>query len=224
MDRRDTKFAFHAKQLALILQEAAPFYNCLETKTSRSSSYQTLYYDTKDLSLYRQHHNGVLHRYKVRHRSYLNSGEGYLEVKFKNNKGRTIKSRIKEEAAQDIFDIKALKFLAGGLPFDPALLSPVVSVKYNRITLVNKNGNERITVDYHIEFEKGGQSTSMRNLMIAEVKQDKKIASPFAGIMRRHRIREAWMSKYCVAVAYMYPEVKKNNFKEKISSLTRFIA
>ena len=65
-----------------------PHYKCVEIENKRVSQYQTLYYDTKDMKLYNEHHNGHLNRYKIRHRTYVDSNLSFLEVKFKNNKGR----------------------------------------------------------------------------------------------------------------------------------------
>ena len=47
------------------------------------------------MTLYHDHHNGKLNRYKVRRRRYIDTDTEFLEVKLKNNKKRTIKSRIK---------------------------------------------------------------------------------------------------------------------------------
>ncbi|MBK7667231.1 MAG: VTC domain-containing protein [Sphingobacteriaceae bacterium] len=95
MDRTDTKFTFSEENLKKVLTEVKSDYKILEIENCRMSTYQTLYYDTSDLSLYLKHHNGKLNRYKIRHRTYVESKLGFLEVKFKNNKGRTIKVRIK---------------------------------------------------------------------------------------------------------------------------------
>ena len=41
------------------------------------------------------HQNKKLNRYKIRQREYLISDISFFEIKFKSNKGRTIKKRIK---------------------------------------------------------------------------------------------------------------------------------
>ena len=94
MDRTDTKFSFHSSQLFSILDDIKFDYTALEISGKRFAEYHTLYYDTKKLDLYMHHQNGGLNRYKVRHRTYVDSQLGFLEVKFKNNKERTKKTRI----------------------------------------------------------------------------------------------------------------------------------
>ncbi|MBL7921756.1 MAG: polyphosphate polymerase domain-containing protein [Bacteroidia bacterium] len=223
MDRTDTKFTFKMELLPEILKAIEPFYKCLHIESKVMSSYKTLYYDTSGLMLYNKHHNGELNRYKIRHRTYVDSNLGYLEVKFKNNKGRTIKERIKEKEAAAVFNEKSHNFLSGELPFDPNTLVPIVWVNYSRITLVNKQSAERLTIDINLEFKKDDQSTVLDNLVIAEVKQEKKKPSPFIKTMKKLRVREGSISKYCFAIAFMHDGAKKNNFKEKLLALKHII-
>jgi hypothetical protein len=223
MDRTDTKFTFSSSQLNSILLKAKDYYKCVEIKEKRICTYNTLYYDTQDFSLYNKHHSGALNRYKIRHRTYVESEIGFLEVKFKNNKGRTIKERIKQKEAENTFNEKAESFLKTELPFNPATLVPVVWINYRRITLVNKTTAERVTIDIGLEFKQGACHTVLNNLVIAEVKQDKKNSSPFLSLMKGMHIREGSISKYCFAIAFTRNDVKKNNFKEKLFSLKHIL-
>lgn len=223
MDRTDTKFIFNVTELAAILQEAKSRYKILDIEEHRISRYKTLYFDTKNFELYNKHHNGKLNRYKIRHRTYVESNIGFLEVKFKNNKGRTLKTRIKETGVPDLNTGKAFDFLQKMLPFSPLDLVPKIWINYSRITLVNKISAERLTLDLNLEFEKDGEKKSLNQLVIAEVKQDSKVASPFISIMRQKHIREGSISKYCFGVASIFLGVKKNNFKQKLSIVNKLI-
>jgi hypothetical protein len=49
-----------------------------------------------------------------------------------------------------------------------------------------------------------GKTELLNQLVIAEVKQDSKIASPFITIMRHKHIRQGSISKYCFGVASSY--------------------
>ncbi len=191
MDRTDTKYTFRQDQLKFILETIKDKYKALEINQKRLATYHTLYYDTRSLDLYMRHHNGLLNRYKIRHRTYVDSNLGFLEVKFKNNKERTIKTRIKKREVPKIFTDDAGSFLKRELPFDPDTLVPVVWVNYNRITLVSRNSPERLTIDTDLEFVKeDGKRVRMENLVIAEVKQDKKQVSEFIIVMKHLHIRE----------------------------------
>jgi hypothetical protein len=223
MDRTDTKYTFSRDQLIQLLEEAKPFYKVLEVEGKRISRYKTLYYDTKNFSLYTRHHNGELNRYKIRHRTYVESHIGFLEVKFKNNKGRTIKDRIKKAEAPSHWEDEAGIFIQSKLPFDARSLIPVLWVNYSRLTLVNKESAERLTIDLDLEFIKDGKTKNFNNLVIAEVKQEKRKASPFTLLMKKHHIREGSISKYCMGVVATHAEVKKNNFKEKLLALKHIV-
>lgn len=223
MDRTDTKFTFNINMLPAILDEAKEYYRILDVEGNRISRYKTLYFDTEDFDLYNEHHSGKLNRYKIRHRTYVESNIGFLEVKFKNNKGRTLKTRIKEIEVPELHTGKAFDFLKKTLPFDPLILLPKIWINYSRITLVNKTSAERLTLDLNLEFEKDGKTELLNQLVIAEVKQDSKIGSPFIDIMREKHIRQGSISKYCFGVASSYNEVKKNNFKQKLSNVKKII-
>ena len=223
MDRMDTKFTFSFDNLALILQKVKPFYKVLNINETLISRYQTLYYDNADLYLYNRHHAGQLNRYKVRHRTYVESNLGFLEVKFKNNKGRTLKQRINKMEAQNTWDGDSEEFLKLKTPFDPKTLVPILWINYNRLTLVNKINAERLTIDLNLEFKKDGKDQVFHNLVIAEVKQEGKYPSPFLQIMKEMHIREGSISKYCMGVALSIPNVKFNNFKSTLLTLKKII-
>ncbi len=223
MDRTDTKFTFNIQSLPIILKEATEYYKILNIEGNRISRYKTLYFDTQDFDLYNEHHSGKLNRYKIRHRTYVESNIGFLEVKFKNNKGRTLKTRIKEVEVPELHSGKAFEFLKKTLPFDPLILLPKIWINYSRITLVNKKSAERLTLDLNLEFEKDGKTELLDQLVIAEVKQDSKIGSPFITIMKKNHIRQGSISKYCFGVASSFQEVKKNNFKRKLSNVKKII-
>ena len=110
------------------------------------------------------------------------------------------------------------------LPFDPNTLKPVIWVNYSRLTLVNKNSPERLTIDLDLEFIQGDVQKSLSNLVIAEVKQENRKSSPFLKVMKKFHIREGSISKYCMGIALTTDNrVKKNNFKEKLLNLKHII-
>jgi hypothetical protein len=219
MDRTDTKYTFAITHLPKILNTLLDKYKVLWVENTSINRYETLYYDTPTLTLYHQHQAGKLNRYKVRHRTYVESKIGFLEVKFKNNKGRTFKTRIKENTTCTNFNTIHDEFLRRKTPYCATDLVPVVWVNYSRITLVNKTSAERLTIDLNLEFKKENTVQLHPNLVIAEVKQDGKAYSPFIQLMQQLHLRQGSISKYCLAIARMYPSIKQNNFKPKIHLL-----
>jgi hypothetical protein len=223
MDRTDTKYSFHISGLNDILLEVKEHYKLLTVEHKIISKYKTLYYDTQSLSLYNQHQTGKLNRYKIRHRTYVESNLGFLEVKFKNNKGRTIKERIKKLEVPQEWDDNSKTFLDTSLPFESNNLVPIVWVNYSRITLVNKHAQERVTIDLGMKFIKDNLEVDLSTLVIVEVKQDSKKSSIFCDVLKNHHIREGSLSKYCMAVAFTNQDVKKNAFKMKLNQINKIL-
>jgi VTC domain len=223
MNRTDTKFMFHRNDLLNILPDIMDTYKALEVEGTKESRYETLYYDTPDFWHYTQHQNGKRHRYKIRKRSYVESSIAFLEVKEKNNKGRTAKSRIKIEEIFPLIDKKGQEFIdrkAEGV----ADLESKIWNSYTRTTLVDTVAGERVTLDTDLSFYYGEKRLDLPNFVIAEVKQDgENRHSRFIKHMKSRLMRPDGISKYCLGVAMLYPELKSNNFKEKILRIHKII-
>jgi hypothetical protein len=120
MSRTDAKFVIPLGMLGAILEDLRPHYRLLEVNGHRFADYETLYFDTDTLQLYHDHQSGRLNRYKIRQRNYLQSNLIFTEVKFKNNKGRTVKTRVSQQQLPgEEFDENALIFLTKKTPFNP---------------------------------------------------------------------------------------------------------
>ena len=218
MNRTDTKYVFNKSKLPLILDSLKHDYRCFYINGARLSTYKTLYFDTDDFLLYRQHHNGILNRYKLRQRSYVESNLNYLEIKFKTNKDRTIKTRIKNKLEGN-FDVKASEFIEKTMPYKALNLKPNVWINYQRITLVNINSGERLTIDTGLEIINKDKILKLDKLVIAELKRGSKQFSPFIKLMREMHIQPGGISKYCMALALTQANLKTNNFKAKLLKL-----
>jgi hypothetical protein len=221
MNRIDSKFNFNISNFEKIIKEVQPYYKILEVDGSRLVSYKTLYYDTPNFGLYTKHHNGILNRYKIRHRTYLESDIGFLEVKFKNNKGRTIKTRISHKNVPVTWQGESETFLNKMVPFETQSLCPVLWVNYKRLTLVNRNSTERLTIDLNLEFVNGCESMQFNKIVLGEVKQDCKKLSPFIETMKKYHIREGSISKYCMGMALTQKNIKINNFKPRLLTINQ---
>jgi hypothetical protein len=216
MNRTDTKFMFDQATLLSILPDLKDTYRVLEVESCRQSRYETLYYDTQDFYNFISHQNGKRHRYKIRKRSYVESNIAFLEIKEKNNKGRTFKSRVKIEEIRPVIDDYGLSFVARKTD-DQRGLEPKIWNSYSRTTLVDTVGGERVTLDTDLSFYFEERRIELPNFVIAEVKQDgENRHSRFIQHMKARFIRPEGISKYCLGVAMLYDNVKSNTFKEKI--------
>ncbi len=224
MDRTDVKYMFHSNLLANILEDLQPHYRVLEINNQRLCPYQTLYFDTPDLALYHAHRSNRLNRYKVRFRNYVGSDLSFFEVKFKNNKGRTIKKRIaRAEQPDKYLNTENALFLSQKSELDPALLQAIMWVDYDRITLVSRHTPERVTIDLNLTFRNNTQQKNYENLVIAEVKQQKMSSSVLIDVLKKYQIREGSISKYCFGIVSLFPDVKQNNFKRHLRRVERVL-
>lgn len=222
MNRTDTKFAFSIEKLQEFLGDLKDNYDVLEIVNTRTPHYESLYFDDEQFSFFRDHHNGKTNRFKVRIRKYVESDVLYLEVKHKF-KGRTDKSRILTDGFEEKFNEKQLQFLAKQLQSESPLQATMWNT-FQRITLVNKTLNERLTFDFNINFQQKDTQRNFKNLIIAELKQeDLNRNSPFYELMKSHQIRPYRLSKYCLGSIEIYGEnkLKFNRFKKKLLHLKK---
>lgn len=224
MNRTDTKYWFHIDHLQELLQIIKDDYFILKIDGQAKLPYATTYYDTVVNKMYGTHHNGKLNRYKVRRRSYVKSGISFLEVKFKSNKGRTIKNRVSTTFGELVFTPEENDFLNQHIPYSCKDLAPSLINNFSRLTLVNKNFQERCTIDLDLGFKKDDKEVSLDNLVIVEIKSEGSASnSPLARALRNQRIKTSGFSKYCVGRTVTDPSLKRNAFKGKIRSIEKTI-
>ena len=225
MRRIDNKFIINIQQLSILLKKALVDYYMLEINDIREQVYETTYYDTSNYSLYNLHHNGILNRYKIRIRMYVYSNIEFLEVKRKNNKGETIKNRILCPDLGSQLDFEGCdRFLDKYTTFNNKFLWPKLSNNFTRLTMVSKNLDERITIDYNLKITDLKYLTQLtdNNLCIIEIKRNRdNKKSPFINTLLELKIRSNGFSKYCLGLALLNPEVKTNLFKQKIRELEK---
>ncbi|MGM9742708.1 MAG: polyphosphate polymerase domain-containing protein [Candidatus Cryptobacteroides sp.] len=226
MNRVDTKYLATRAQLRPMLERAAGLYMVLDTGGDRICGYDTLYYDTDCYRMYLDHHNRRLNRQKIRTRRYLSTGGTYLEVKRKNNHGRTKKKRI------PIPDVEFLSFACDGAAgdflearsdFKSGELSPSTRIVFRRITLVNNAMTERLTVDMDLSFHnfRTGVSAGLGDAVIIELKQDGYCRSDIKEILLDMRVKPLRISKYCIGTVLTEPAVRRSRFIRKIRTVEK---
>ncbi len=223
MNRVDTKYVCHLAQLPAILAEAEKDYLVQEVVGRRIATYDTVYYDTDELEMYIRHHDQQLSRRKVRIRTYMDTGAEYLEVKKKNNSGRTRKKRIEMQPQNTQQTDIVCAFVAKHTPYEWSALHATERTSFERITLVNKEKTERLTIDFNLRFEALGDArkADLGPIAIIELKRDGLVPSKMQHILRDLRIFPMKISKYCMGVALTIPGVKHNRFKEKLIRLNK---
>lgn len=222
MNRTDTKFAFRNNELSHVLKNIQTEYKILTINGTNIPHYESLYFDDHQFRFFRDHHNGKGDRFKVRIRKYVESNLFFLEIKHKF-KGRTDKTRIETQDFHSNFDTKQKEFILNQINED-INLQPTMWNSFQRITLVHKELNERLTLDFNIEFHFNDVEKKFPNLIIAELKQEElNRNSPFYVLMKDHHYRPYRLSKYCIGSMELYGEEKLrfNRFKKKLLFLKK---
>lgn len=234
MNRTDTKFVTNIATLRKLLKLAVWQYRAQEIEGKRQARYYTMYFDTPDMQMYTCHHSGHANRQKLRIRSYVDSGLNFLEVKTKNNHKRTRKKRT------TMFDFDPLaparniafdshddnfkeydSFLRENLWYKPGIMEEAIENRFNRITLVNNNKTERLTIDTDLCFHNihTGNDCSLPELAIIELKRDGLVPSPILSLLNELRIKPLGFSKYCIGTALTNPDIRQNRFKQRLHAL-----
>lgn len=214
LNRVDTKYVLHERQLRTALESIGGHYHVLDIGGFRIGQYATTYFDTPDFAMFHSHHNGQRMRYKVRCRSYVDSCLYFFEVKTKTNRNRTVKNRTQIPAPLLSTAEVNPAWLPEHFPYDVRTLAPVMWNRFRRLTLVSLDAGERVTIDIDIQFGFGGRTFTREGLVVAEVKQRRfSSASPFGHELHLHHIQPQSFSKFCMGTAHLYPTLKQNRFK-----------
>lgn len=223
MNRVDTKYVTNTGSLAQILALAQSKYYMQQIDSIRSSHYTTDYYDTDDLNMYAIHHDGRSTREKIRVRSYADFNLSFFEIKKKNNKKKTSKKRISVQEGYSVCGSEISDFMAQYSRYTPQSISPSLSNDFYRLTLVNHDKTERVTVDYNLKFTNPRTSLSreLSDIVIVEVKRDGNTFSPIRDILRECRVMPVSISKYCIGQVVTNPTLKRNRFKAKLKMMNK---
>ncbi|MCM1309959.1 MAG: polyphosphate polymerase domain-containing protein [Bacteroides sp.] len=227
MNRVDTKFVTTLDKLEQLLQMASDRYSIQEIEGRQMMPYTTLYFDTPVCEMFAEHQRGKKARQKIRIRRYESSGIAFLEVKRKNNKGRTDKKRMQVgEHTPDLDCEQYRTFLIQKSRYGAQRLLPQLSNAFHRITLVNDAMTERLTIDLDLRFhnEQTGQDANMGPLVIIEVKRDGLTYSPILAMLKQLRIHQSGFSKYCIGMSLTNPNLKSNRFKERLRYVSKLAA
>ena len=225
MNRTDTKFVTTLPMLCRLLQMAGQDYYIQEIDGQRNMSCDTTYFDTEGMEMFYAHQHGHANRQKIRFRTYVSSHLQFMEVKTKNNHGRTKKKRI-EVTDMDLHDAEKRQFLAKHLRYGVDSLVPAISNRFERVTLVNRQKTERLTIDTRLQFhnELTGHDRDMGHLVIIELKRDGLCYSPVLDMLRRLRIKPHGFSKYCMGSAFTNDSLQVNRFKPKLHDVERILS
>jgi hypothetical protein len=150
--RRDRKYVLTQDELAELLATLPPA-RVLEIDGARSFAYDSTYFDTPDLDAYYLAATRRRRRFKVRTRTYVDSGSCFVEVKTRAGRGTTVKERQPHDDADHLGVARAFvsaRLADAGAPSAP-VLTPVLRSRYRRTTLLLDDA--RVTLDTGLVWE-----------------------------------------------------------------------
>ncbi len=226
LSRIDNKYVIRRDALHRVIPDLVRYFDVLDIKRKRAFTYDTRYFDDPQRSAYYEHHQGLRKGFKVRIRRYVDAGLCFLEVKVKGKRGMTVKHRKEQDAHRiETLSDEAYHFARStytghyGKPFEYDL-KRVLDIRYKRITLVARDGGERMTIDTDLQFWTGGKHLSVgTDVFIVETKS--KLGRGYADkCLRQVQARPTKRcSKYCVGMAVMGEVTRYNRFLPTMKKL-----
>lgn len=225
LERLDNKYVVRAAVLQDAMADLAEQFDVLEIDGQRAFTYDTCYFDDPERRSYHDHHQGRRQRMKVRVRRYVDAGLCFVEVKLKDKRGITVKKRLPydmdkygtlDDAA--MAHVRQCHAALYGRPFD-RLLEPVLRMSYRRVTLVAREGGERMTIDTHIRFLGTDERQTDDDVFIVETKSANGHGLADAILRRQHQHPTNGCSKYCVGMSVTGAVQKFNRFRPALRKL-----
>ena len=151
LTRVDRKYVVDGARVSTVLSGLQPYARALEIDGARDFGYASTYYDDAALTSFHLSARGRRRRFKVRTRTYAESGRSFVEVKTRGSRGTTVKHRLaltRTAGAWDSLPDQARAFIEQTLSdfgVRAQTLSPVLHTTYRRSTLLADAS--RVTID-----------------------------------------------------------------------------
>lgn len=231
LKRIDRKFLLTKDQFAEILEDLKEDFQVLEIAGKKIFSYDNVYMDTDNYLFYNQHQDKFKTRTKIRTRLYKDSDMAFFEFKQKIN-GITQKFRYQFPSEEHGVMTKGKKrffewvwqSMYQGTPQAPHIF-PSIKTAYKRITLVEKTGGERLTIDFSVKTldlrDEDAKDIKLKNLVIIESKSLWDDCTSMK-VMKKHKIDEASScSKYSLWVVYSGLAKKHDTFDQTMKEIAK---
>ena len=213
LTRKDRKYVLPVAVARQLI--AATDMRVLEIDGQRSFRYESVYFDTPDRVSYLAAAHKRRRRFKVRTRSYLDSGICSLEVKTRERRGLTEKHRLPYSIERhSCLDDQAIEFLNGFETIAPlsGSLQPSLTTRYVRTTLFESPSMSRITIDTSLEFETStGERRALADIAVVETKTSGQPCAADRVLWKLHR-RPTKISKFCTGLAATTPGLPANKW------------
>ena len=216
LTRTDRKYVIPAGDLDAVLTGIAGL-RVLEIDGRRTSRYESTYLDTVDLDSWTSAAHQRRRRWKVRTRTYADSGEQWLEVKTRGRRGVTVKERLPGSDDVLVIDGSAGDWVRARLAaarvhdVDPSGLVATLHTSYRRTTLL-VGDSARATVDRDLRWVSGHGSAEVGDVLVVETKSATARPGPLDRRLWELGHRPTRISKYGTGLALLTPDLPGNRW------------
>lgn len=173
LSRVDRKYVVTLDDLPELIEQLPAGTRVLAIEDQREFGYRSTYLDTPDRRSYLSSGRNERGRWKVRGRTYVDTGGSWLELKTAGPRGRTVKQRLAHRDLDDHgMSADGLQFVAAGIgSANASLLRPVLTTTYRRTTLLLPT-RARVTVDAALSWQSRvtGEELRRPRLVVVETK------------------------------------------------------
>lgn len=211
--RFDRKYVLPLAQVRPLLSRLDPDTRILEIDGLRTFRYQSVYFDTADLTSFRLAALRRRRRFKIRTRSYLDSAGCWLEVKTEGSRGGTVKNRLRYQP-HDHRSIDAGRSFVDEMLTAIAVrdcrelsFTPTIVTWYRRSTLHLPATDSRVTIDVDLMWaDSEGRCLRLPDVAIVETKTGS-VASSADRLLWARQHRPVSISKYATCLAALRPDL-----------------
>lgn len=219
LTRVDRKYLIPADRIELLLDALGAGARVLDIDGERRLRYESVYFDTPELLSYHMAAHPRRRRFKLRTRSYLDTGTAYLEIKTRGARGTTVKERSEYEVdaragltPQARIEVADAFDTIGVAPQRAWELRATLVTRYRRATLLQPGGGARATIDTELSWiEPDGTGFLLPGRAIVETKSGGQ-ASPLDRALWRAGHRPVAVSKYATGMAALHRELPANRW------------
>ena len=217
LTRVDRKYLLPATALPELLDRMPAEVRVLRIGDRRTFGYRSVYFDTAGLDAYLAAAHRRRRRFKVRVRTYLDSGLDFVEVKTRGSRGVTVKERMPYAGDGTDLGPEGRRYAASvladaGLHPEVLELRPVLATHYRRTTLYLPSSGSRVTIDTGLAWQlPDGSSIRMPHSMIVETKSGRSLSGADR-LLRSLGHRPCSISKYATGLAALRPELPANRW------------
>jgi hypothetical protein len=217
--RVDRKYLVEREAVAPLLCDRGGELAVLEIGGRRRFDYESVYFDAPGLPSYLGTARSRRRRFKVRTRTYLDSGQCMLEIKTRAG-AATVKRRWGYPVA-DRFRLTGAGCRwveeSGAVPVSAFALAPVLVTRYVRATVLHRSSGVRLTCDTELRFEdfEGRRGALGPEWAVVEVKSPGRTV-PLDRRLWEGGYRPCPISKYGTGMAFLRPDLPANKWNRTL--------